>query len=63
MSLTFLDIKDLLQVLLSLKMVSTEVLESGITKFEPSHEIMVLFVLRKLILQTRMRNHPVGLGA
>ena len=25
---------------------------------EPCHEIMVLFVLRKLILQTRMRNHP-----
>ena len=29
--------------------------------FEPSHEIMVLFVLRKLILQTCMRSHPVGL--
>ena len=29
--------------------------------FEPSHEIMELFVLRKLILQTRMRSHPVGL--
>ena len=29
--------------------------------FEPAHEIMVLFVLRKLILQTRMRSHPVGL--
>ena len=29
--------------------------------FEPSHEIMALFVLRKLILQTRMRSHPVGL--
>ena len=28
---------------------------------EPSHEIMTLFVLRKLILQTRMRSHPVGL--
>ena len=27
---------------------------------EPAHEIMALFVLRKLILQTRMRNHPVG---
>ena len=27
----------------------------------PSHEIMALFVLRKLILQTRMRSHPVGL--
>ena len=28
---------------------------------EPAHEIMVLFVLRKLIIQTRMRSHPVGL--
>ena len=26
---------------------------------EPAHEIMVLFVLRKLILQTRMRSHPM----
>ena len=29
--------------------------------FEPSHEIMALFAFRKLILQTRMRSHPVGL--
>ena len=29
--------------------------------FEPAHEIMALFVLRKLILQTHMRSHPVGL--
>ena len=29
--------------------------------FEPSHEIMTRFVLRKLILQTRMHSHPVGL--
>ena len=28
---------------------------------EPCHEIMALFVLRKLILQTRMRSHPVEL--
>ena len=28
--------------------------------FEPCHEIMALFVLRKLILQTRMRSHPGG---
>ena len=28
---------------------------------EPSHEIMVLFVLRKLILQTRVRSHPLRL--
>ena len=28
---------------------------------EPAHEIMSLFVLRKLIIQTRMRRHPVGL--
>ena len=27
---------------------------------EPSHEIMVLFVLHKFILQTRMRSNPVG---
>ena len=30
-------------------------------QFEPSHEIMALFVLCNLILQTRMRSHPVGL--
>ena len=30
-------------------------------EFEPAHEIMAFFVLRKLILQTRMRSHPVGL--
>ena len=29
--------------------------------FQPPHEIMALFVLRKLILQTRMRSHPVRL--
>ena len=29
--------------------------------FEPAHEIMVLFVLRKLILQTRMYSNPLGL--
>ena len=29
--------------------------------FEPAHEITILFVLRKLILQTLMRSHPVGL--
>ena len=28
---------------------------------EPSHEIMILFVLSKLILQTCMHSHPVGL--
>ena len=28
---------------------------------EPSHEIMALFVLHKLILQTCIRSHPVGL--
>ena len=30
-------------------------------RFEPSHEIMFVFILRKLILQTRMRSHPVWL--
>ena len=29
--------------------------------FEPSHEIMAHFVLRKLILQTSMRSRSVGL--
>ena len=29
--------------------------------FEPCHEIMVLFVLCKLILQAHMCSHPVGL--
>ena len=29
---------------------------------EPSHEIVVLFVLRKLILQSCMRSHPVRQG-
>ena len=31
------------------------------TWFEPAHEIMVLFFLRKPIFQTRMRSHPVWL--
>ena len=30
--------------------------------FEPAYEIMVRFILRKVILQTRMRSHPVGLN-
>ena len=30
-------------------------------KNEPTHEILALFVLRKFILQIRMRNHPVRL--
>ena len=29
--------------------------------FEPSHEIIALLVLPKLILQMRMRSHPMGL--
>ena len=29
--------------------------------YEPAHEFMALFVLRKFILQTRVRSHPVGL--
>ena len=29
--------------------------------FEPAHEIMILSVLRKFILQTGMRSHPVAL--
>ena len=31
------------------------------TSNESAHEIMALFVFRKLILQTRMRSHPVAL--
>ena len=34
---------------------------SSVWQFEPSHEIMVLFVLRKRILQTCMCSHLVGL--
>ena len=29
-------------------------------RYEPCHEVMALSVLRKLILQTSMRSHPVG---
>ena len=29
-------------------------------RFEPAHETMALFVLRKLIFQMRMRSYPVG---
>ena len=36
-------------------------LSQSLETFRPSHEIMILFVLRKLILQTRMHSHPVGL--
>ena len=32
-------------------------------RIEPSHEIMILFVHRTLILQTRMSSHPVGIDA
>ena len=35
---------------------------SHILLIEPAHEILALFVLRKLILQTPMRSHPVGLN-
>ena len=35
--------------------------DTPFSPFEPAHEIMVLFVLRKLILQTRMHSYPVGL--
>ena len=31
------------------------------TTIEPCHEIMVLSVLRKLVLQTCMHSYPVGL--
>ena len=35
--------------------------KTSLMTFEPAHEIMALFILRKLILQTRMRSHLVGL--
>ena len=41
-----------------IQLVLDEVIDLSI---EPCHEIMVLLVLRKLILQTRMCSHPVGL--
>ena len=28
--------------------------------YEPAHEIVLLFILRKLILQMHMGSHPVG---
>ena len=31
------------------------------TAFEPTHEILALFVLHEFILQIRMRSHPVRL--
>ena len=39
----------------------TSVKEDTCSVFEPTHEIMALFILRELILQTSMRSHPVGL--
>ena len=36
-------------------------LNGTVMKFEPAHEIMALFVLRKLIFQSRMRSQDVGL--
>ena len=38
----------------------TEILQTRMT-FEPAHEIMALFVLCKLTLQTRMHSHTVAL--
>ena len=32
-------------------------------QYEPAHEILILFVLRKPVLKMRMRSHPVGLDA
>ena len=36
-------------------------MDAGNKKNEPSHEIMVLFVLQKRILQTHKTTHPMGL--
>ena len=38
-----------------------QVFDDSLKIIEPAHEIMVLFILRKLILQTRMCSYPVGL--
>ena len=40
---------------------AVKIMEIVITTTEPCHEIMALFFLRKRILQTRMRSHPLGL--
>ena len=45
--------------IMSSKNVGSNVLFLNLT--ESSHEIMALFVLRKLILQMHTRSHPVGL--
>ena len=36
---------------------------SDIVQYKPAYEIKTRFVLRNLILQTRMRSHPVGLDS
>ena len=41
--------------------IALPVLQYRRAKLEPSQEIMALFVLCKLILQTPIRSHPVGL--
>ena len=38
----------------------TSFLSGELIRYEPSHEIMVLFTLCKLILQMGLRSHPVG---
>ena len=32
----------------------------NLSLIEPAHEIMVLFILRKLTIQTRLRSHLLG---
>ena len=39
----------------------TKVIMENRPLIEPAHEIMALFVLHKLVLQTRMHSHSVGL--
>ena len=43
------------------RMNEPELDKSNKITYEPCHEIMALVVLRKLILQTRMRSYPEGL--
>ena len=41
-------------------MINVKSFSSILKNNEPSHEIKVHFILRKLILQTHMRDYPIG---
>ena len=46
---------------LTISQTSTDRVSHDMAIFEPCHEIIELLVLHKLILQTHMLSHPVGL--